>query len=65
MLVIFKNKKGEIEVHEHFCVDNAFAPSKGSLLNTSKTIEEAIKFANKYCSEEIVEYGYHIDNNCL
>ena len=64
-LVICKNKKGEFCVHENFCVDNDFKPSKSSLLKKCKTLQEAIKFGNKFCREEIVEYGTIIDDNCL
>jgi len=63
-LVIIK-KKGMFEIHENSCVDNPFKPNKGTYLNKRKTLKEAIKFANKYCREEIVEYGYYIGNSCL
>jgi hypothetical protein len=64
MLVILK-KKGKFEVHHHFCVDNDFVPTKETLLKKVKTLVEAIKFANKYCRKEVVEYGYYICDSCL
>ena len=39
--------------------------NKDSLIKKEETLEESIKFANKYCQTEIVEYGYHIDDGCL
>lgn len=63
--LIITRKKDKFQIHENFCMDNDFEPDKASLLKTEKTLEEAIKFANKYCQENIVEYGYHISNNCL
>ena len=63
-LIILK-KKQKFEVHHHFCVDNNFKTSKGTLLKKFKTLDEAIRYANAYCREEIVEYGYHIMDNCL
>jgi len=60
-------KKGIwFEVHENICVDNEFFPCAETLRKRFKSLESAIKFANKYCSEyPYVEYGYRIDNNCL
>ena len=64
MLMILK-KKGNFEIHHDLCVDNNFTPRKSSLVRIEKTLIEAIKFANEYCEEEIVEYGYHIQDSCL
>lgn len=63
MLIILKTKK--FQVHEWLCVDNEFFPSKNTLIKSFKTLIEAIKFANKYCQEELVEYGYHIEGSAL
>ena len=59
-LIILKNKKKQFEIHHNLCVDNKFAASKESLLKTEKKLENAIKFANKYCRENIVEYGVYV-----
>ncbi len=63
-LVIIK-VKNKFEIHENSCIDNNFKPNKDSLIKKEETLEESIKFANKYCQTEIVEYGYHIDDGCL
>jgi hypothetical protein len=52
--IIKKGKK--FQVHENFCVDNEFKPSKRSYIGEGKTLEEAIKIANDYMMENIVEY---------
>lgn len=52
-------------IHENPCMDNEFEQNEESLIKTEKTLEEAIKFANKYCKEEMIEYGYNIDDSCL
>jgi len=59
-LVILKKGKW-FEVHHNLCVDNDFHPSKNNLLAKEKTLVEAIKYANDYCNEEMVEYGYYVD----
>ena len=68
-LIITKSKRHKnslFEVHENLCVDNEFKPNKNTLLKKFKTLQEAIRFANKYCNEYPgVEYGYHILDNCL
>jgi len=64
-LIILKNKKGEFEIHENLCVDDELEPDNESLLTKESCIEDAIRFANKYCSENTVEYGYHINDSCL
>lgn len=64
-IVIIRGGKGEFEVHLNSCVDNDFEPLKRTLLKKFKTLELAIKFANDYCAEEMVEYGYRITENCL
>lgn len=63
-LIILK-EKGKYSVHLHFCVDNPFRASKDNLIKKFKTLVEAIKFANDYCIEEMVEYGTHICDSCL
>ncbi len=64
-VIISKNKKGEFEIHENFCVDDDFEPDKKSLLKKKDTLIKAIKYANKFCAEEYVEYGYYICSSCL
>lgn len=59
-LIIIK-VNGKFEIHENICVDNEFERSKESLLAVKKKLFDAIKFANKYCDENMVEYGYDID----
>ncbi len=63
--LIIKKKKGYFEVHHQLCVDNDFQPNKGSLLSKFKSLQEAIKFCNRYIRKEPVEYGYYILENCL
>jgi len=62
-LIILKKK--QFEVHINLCVDNEFKPAPRTLLKTLKTLKQAIIFANKFCREEMIEYGYHIDGSCL
>lgn len=57
MLIIIEKK---FEVHINDCVDNNFKSSKNTLLKKCKSLSEAIKFANDYCNEEMVEYNYRI-----
>ena len=59
-LIILKNKKKQFEIHHNLCVDNDFMPSKESLLKIKDKLEDAIKFTNKYCRENIVEYGVYV-----
>lgn len=63
-LVILRNK-GEFEIHENFCVDNPFKPTKENLVGKEETLIKAIKFAQSYCRENLVEYGYIISDDCL
>lgn len=64
-LIIIKNTKGKFEIHENICIDNDFISTKNNLLEVCNTLQEAIKFCNQYMREEVVEYGYHICDNCL
>ena len=64
-LIILKNKKGQIEIHENMCVDNDFKPTKETLLKTKDKLNSAIRFANKYMQKEDVEYGYYITESAL
>ncbi len=59
-LVVLKNKKEKFEIHINWCVDNDFVPSKESLLNVEEKLESAIKFANKYCNENMIEYEVYV-----
>ncbi len=59
-LIILKDKKKEFEVHHNLCVDNDFIPTKETLLKTERVLEKAIKFANQYCRENIVEYEVYV-----
>ena len=66
-LIIEKNElhtKKPFEVHMNYCVDNNFKSSGASILDRFATLEEAIKYANEYCSEEIVEYGTYVHPSC-
>jgi len=61
-----KSKVSPFEVHENMCVDNDFKSSKKTILKKFATLIQAISYANKYCGEyPYVEYGYHVDDNCL
>jgi len=67
-LIITKSKRHKnslFQVHENLCVDNEFKPNQSNLLKKFKTLLEAIKFSNKYCRENMVEYNTYIDNSCL
>jgi len=64
-LLIRKIKNGNYEIHHNFCVDNDFKPNKNTLVKTEVSLVRAIKFAKKYANEEMVEYGYSIDDSCL
>ena len=57
--IIKEGKK--YNIYENHCVDNDFIPSKEDLLETKTSLKKAIKFANQYCSENIVEYGYSVE----
>lgn len=59
-IVIIKNSEGKFEVHHHLCVDNDFVLTDDSLLFETNTLEMAIKTANKFMEENIVEYGLNI-----
>lgn len=62
-LIILKER--DFEVHMNSCVDNKFISSRETLLKKFKILQEAIKYANKYCNEEMVEYGYRIYDSAL
>lgn len=62
-LIILK-KKGKFQVHINLCVDNDFESSEETFLKEFKTIEWALKFCDKYQSENLVEYGTYIHPNC-
>jgi len=64
-LIILKEKKFRYGIWMNHCVDNEFDKKTATRLAFATTLEKAIKFANKYCREELVEYGYHIDDSCL
>ena len=62
-LIILK-ENGKFQVHENLCMDNPFKPSKNTLLKELKTLEWAVKFAQKYQRENLVEYGTYISPTC-
>jgi len=67
-VIILKNKEFKLkqfEVHEHFSVDNFFEPNRKTLLKRFKTLIKAIKYANEYCRENMVEYGVYVGDSCL
>lgn len=43
----------------HGCADNEFFKEDASLIGKGKTLEEAIKIAEEFQEENIVEYGIH------
>jgi len=59
-LVILKIGR-KFEVHHNICVDNDFECSADTFLRAFAKLEKAIKWANKYCNENIVEYGVYVD----
>ena len=62
-LIIIK-KKNKFEVHLNSCVDNDFESSKETLLKTFNSILHALRFANEYCEEEMIEYGTYTHPSC-
>jgi len=60
-MLIFKIKN-EFCVFENCCVDNDFLKPRNNkrALFKDKSLEKAIKFANRYMLENIVEYGLSI-----
>jgi len=54
-------EEGKFFIHENFCVDNQFFPDKETLLETKDDLRDAIKWAENYCIENVVEYGYRIE----
>jgi hypothetical protein len=56
ILYILKNKKGEWIIEEHD-VDTGAIFGK---FPPSLTLQEAIKKANEYCENNVVEYGYKV-----
>ena len=62
-LVILVRKK--IEVHINFCVDNDFVPSQNTLLKKFDELLNAIRYANNYCDEKMIEYGFRLDYSCF
>jgi len=59
-LIIIEKGKRKYEIHLNDCVDNEFTPSEETLLCTQASLRKAIEWANKYCRENIVEYGYEV-----
>ena len=45
------------KVYENGCVDNLFVVREARLIGKGKSIKGAIKIAQKYMTENIVEYG--------
>ena len=62
--IIILKENGKFQVHENHCVDNEFKPSKDTLLKELKTLEWAVKFAQEYQKENLVEYGIYISPTC-
>lgn len=56
-IIIMKVKRKGYEVHENCCVDNDFEPNEETLIGKAKTLEKAVKIANKYMEDNLVEYG--------
>jgi len=59
-VIIIENKRNEFEVHINNCVDEDFTSSKETLLKTYQSLKSACKFTNKYCNEEMIEYGVRL-----
>ena len=55
---LFINKKN-FKVYEHGCVDNPFETKNASLIGKGRNLNEAIKIAEDFENENIVEYGMH------
>jgi len=51
-------------VYENLCVDNPWEKNEEDLIKKLKTLDKAILFANEYCKENLVEYGYTISEEC-
>ncbi len=62
-LIILKEKM--YEIWENHCVDNEFNKKTSTRLSFQTSLRKAIIFANKYCGENLVEYGYIVDGSCL
>lgn len=62
-LIIIK-KNGKYQVHENYCVDNFFIPSKQTLHKELKTLKSALKFCDEYKRENLVEYGTYVHPSC-
>ncbi len=60
--IIIRKEKKEFIVYIDECVDNEFKFPKSSIIGKSKDLEEAIKIANKYMQENLVEYGISFAN---
>lgn len=63
-LIILK-EKGKYEVWENHCVDNEFNKKTATRVSFNTSLRKAIIFVNKYMNENLVEYGYYIDESCL
>ena len=59
-LIIVGKGKRKYEIYLNDCVDNEFTPSEETLICTQESLHKAIEWCNKYCGENIVEYGYTV-----
>ena len=63
-LIILK-QKDYFFVHLDSCVDNQFVPNRNTLLKKFDKLSEAVKYANSYCNEEMIEYSFRLDHSCF
>ena len=62
-LIIIK-EKGKFEVHLDPCVDNHWWSSEETFLKRFNSILHAIRFANEYSQEEMIEYYPFVHPSC-
>lgn len=60
--IIISKEKGKFIVYHDLCVDNEFVPEENDKIGEAKTMEKAVKIANKFMAENIVEYGISFMN---
>ena len=61
-LIIKRRTKGKNkwDIYENPCVYNEFKYNKENKLKTENSLIQAIRWCQKYMTENIVEYGYYV-----
>ena len=62
-LIIRKRNKytNKWDIYMNYCVDNEFEYNKEDIIKTETSLIKAIRWCNKYMVENLVEYGYVVE----